>query len=180
MKLFLIFLIILIFAPIPLKFNIYYSLKDYHIKLYNIKIISKKKHKFNLSDINKKNIDSSSKIFSKFFTDFKNFRLLLFKFYKLKFKPLIRIKYQISYSLNDAAKTAIFYGVLSQFIPVVYFSNNIFFKTKKFDFSINSLFEDKFLVKIEISSIIFISIANIIFMIVILLIYKFKAREVSP
>ena len=44
MKLFFIFLVILLifFIPIPIKFNIYYSTVDYYMKLYGLTLFQKK------------------------------------------------------------------------------------------------------------------------------------------
>ena len=175
MKLFFIFFVILLifFIPIPIKFNIYYSIINYYIKLYGFTIISKKKHSH---IIRHHKVNPSLKKEHKIFLSFyKNINLkslewkpLLSNLYNSKFKPLLRIKFSLYYSLNDAAKTAIFYGVLCQAPPLIYVLLNIPFKTCKFNFKINPIFEDKFSLKIETSSIIFLSFANIIYMIIIL------------
>jgi len=187
MKLFFIFLVILLilFIPIPMKFNIYYSTIDYYVKLSGLTIISKKKSKYKEKHSHK--IESSIKKEHKFFSSFYNniglksidFKSLISILYNLKFKPLLKIKFSLDYSLNDAAKTAIFYGVLYEMPPLIYFLINIPFKTYKFNFKINPIFEDKFLLKIETSSIIFISFANIIYIIIIL--FKFiKSKGGAP
>jgi len=183
MKLFFTFFVILLifFIPIPIKFNIYYSLVNYYVKLYGLTIISKKK------SINRKkhyhkaepSLKKEHKLFSSFYNkiDLKyiDYKSLISTFYNLKFKPLLKIKFSLDYSLNDAAKTAIFYGILYQIPPVIYLLINIPIKTCKFNFKINPIFEDKFLLKIETSSIIFISFANVIYIIIIL--FKFIKKQ---
>lgn len=176
MKLFFIFLVILlvIFIPIPIKFNIYYSGINYYIKLYGITIISPKKVKKRkkLFIKNKQKITNKKFNFLKFSKDidFKSleYRALISKLYHSKFKPILKMNLFIDYSLNDAARTAIFYGVLCQTPPIIYILLNIIFKLSKYNFKINPIFEDKFFLKIETSSIFFISFANIIYIIIIL------------
>lgn len=175
MKLFFIFLVILLifFIPVPIKFNIYYSTINYYIKLYGLTIISKKKcsHIIKHHKV-KPSLKKEHKFFSRFYNiDLKSIYLktLISNLYNSKFKPLFKIKFSLDYSLSDAAKTAIFYGVLCQIPPLIYVLINIPFNTYRVNFKINPIFEDKFLLKIETSSIIFISFANIIYIIIILL-----------
>jgi len=183
MNLFFIFLVILLifFIPIPIKFNIYCSTIDYYVKLYGLTIISKKRSKYKgkHSPKIKPSIKKEHKLFSSFYNNIglkpMDFKSLISTLYNLKFKPLLKIKSSLDYSLNDAARTAIFYGVLYQTPPLIYSLINIPFKTFKFNFKINPIFEDKFLLKIETSSIIFISFANIIYIIIIL--FKFIKKQ---
>ncbi len=183
MKLFFIFFVILLifFIPIPIKFNIYYSLVNYYVKLYGLTIISKKKsaHKKKRYHEAKPSLKKEHEFFSSFYNkvDLKyiDYKSLISTFYNLKFKPLLKTKFSLNYSLNDAAKTAIFYGILYQTPPLVYLLINIPFQTYKFNFKINPIFEDKFLLRIETSSIIFISFANIIYIIIIL--FKFRKKQ---
>ena len=179
MKLFFMFFIILLifFVPIPIKINIHYSSINYYIKLYGFTIISQKKseNKKKLAPKVKPKTENQPNAFKKFYKNinFKSleYRVLISKLYNSKFKPLLKIDLLFNYSLNDAARTAIFYGVLYQTPPLIYSLINIPFKTFKFNFKINPIFEDKFLLKIETSSIIFISFANIIYIIIILFKY---------
>lgn len=182
MKFFFIFFVILLilFIPIPIKFNIYYSTINYYIKLYGFTIISKNKHSHIIKYHKvKPSLKKEHKFLSSFYNNI-NFKSLDWKplvsnLYNLKFKPFLRIKLSLDYSLNDAAKTAIFYGVLCQVPPLIYVLLNVPFKTCKYNFKINPIFEDKFLLKIETSSITFLSFANIIYMIIIL--FRFIKKQ---
>ncbi|WP_459482053.1 DUF2953 domain-containing protein [Clostridium saccharoperbutylacetonicum] len=169
MNLFLIVLVILfiLFLPIPIKFSIYYSSDDYYIKFYNITLTSKKKDKFKENINLDKKEDDIFKIFYKYL----NLKSFIFDLYHSKFKPYLRIKLILDYSFNDAAKTAISYGVLCQIPSLVFILSSIPFKIGKFNFKINPIFEDKFLLKFETSSIIFLSLANIIYITILLLKY---------
>ena len=183
MKLFFIFFLILLifFIPIPIKFNIYYSTINYYLKLYGFTIISKKKSEYKKKHYHKvkfslqKEHNSFWRLYNNINFKSLDFKSLISNLYNSKFKPLLKIKVSLDYSLNDAARTAIFYGVLSQVPPLIYIIINVPFKTYNFNFKITPIFEDKFLLKIETSSIIFLSFANIIHMIIILL--KFIKKQ---
>ncbi|OOM75239.1 hypothetical protein CLPUN_33690 [Clostridium puniceum] len=173
MKLFFIFFIVLsiFLIPIPIKINIYYSQINYYIKLYGFTIISRKKSetKKKLVHKAKSTIENQPNIFKIFYKNinFKSleYKVLISKLYNSKFKPLLKIDLFFDYSLNDAAKTAIFYGILCQAPSLIYLLLNIPFNLHKFNMKINPIFEDKFLLKIETSSIFFLSFANAIYII---------------
>jgi hypothetical protein len=171
----LLIILLLFFIPIPIKLNIYYSNINYFIKLYNLTIISKTKSE------NKSKKSAHKEKHEQFsnFNDEINLKTLLLDLHNtnLKFKPLLRIKFDFSYSFTDAARTAISYGVLYQFPPLIYKLLGFLFKVSKFNYKITPIFEDKFLVKIEISSIIFLSVANIIYITIILFRCILKQRR---
>lgn len=183
MKLIFIFCIILLifFIPIPIKINIYYSSINYYIKLYGFTIISRKKfeNKKKLIHNAKSKINNNSNTRKRFYNniDFKSldYRVLISKLYNSKFKPSLKIDLFFDYSLNDAARTAIFYGILYQTPPLIYLLLNIPFNINKFNININPIFEDKFLLKIETSSIFFLSFANAMYIIIIL--FKFIKKR---
>jgi hypothetical protein len=169
MNLFFIFLGILLifFIPIPIKFSIYYSTIDYYVKLYGFTVVSKKEIHHKL----KAKIKKEDNLFFKLYKHIER-KSLISTINNLKFKPSLKMKLYLDYSLNDAARTAIFYGVLSQLPPLIYMLIKIPFNISKFDFKIRPIFKDIFLLKIETSSIIFVSFANIIYIIIILFKYR--------
>ncbi|OOM09134.1 DUF2953 domain-containing protein [Clostridium saccharobutylicum] len=181
MKLFLIIFIIFLifFMPIPLKITAYCTTNDYYIKLYNFTIFSKKNKKEIVKE--KTSYDKKVKtIFSKYNFKNINYKSLIKKLYNSKFKPFLRISFKLDYSLSDAAKTGFFYGILHQLPPLIYILINIPFKSTKFKYDINPIFEDNLLLKFETSSIFFFSIANIIYVLFILFKFIIKTREVPP
>ncbi len=113
-------------------------------------------------------IKNKHKFFSKINSKI-NFKHLISTLSSLKYKPLLKINLSLDYSLNDAARTAIFYGIIYNTTSLTYILLNYIFNIKRFNFKITPLFEDKFLLKIETSSIIFLSLANIIYIIINLL-----------
>jgi hypothetical protein len=173
MKLFFVLLVILLilFIPFPIKLSIYYSSVDYYVKVYKLTLFSKKKHGIKRKHIkrNKPLIKKEHKFFHQFYERI-NFRFLILNLQNLnlKLKPLLRIKLSLDYSLNDAARTAIFYGVLCQAPPLIYILLSKPFKINRYNFKINPRFENNFLLKFESSSIIFLSFANIIYITIIL------------
>ncbi|AQS04521.1 DUF2953 domain-containing protein [Clostridium beijerinckii] len=172
MKLFYVFLVVLLtfFIPIPIKFSIYYSTIDYYIKLYGFNLISKNKKRATRIKKTKNSplIKNKHKFFSKINSKI-NFKHLISTLNSLKYKPLLRLHLSLEYSLNDAARTAIFYGAIYNTTSLTYILLNYLFNIKKFNFKITPVFDDKFLLKIETSSIIFLSLANIIYIIINLL-----------
>lgn len=175
---FIIFIISLIlFVPIPIKIIIYYSSDDYYIKIYKLTIISKKRPPKRDKPIVKKEHSFFTNVIKKF-----KYNTILSDIYtiNLKYKPLLKFNFSLDFSLNDAAKTSITYGLLGLFPSLVYFLLKFLFHIKNFNLKINPIFEDKFLLKIESSSIIFLSFANIIYIIIIFLRTLSKRRRWTP
>lgn len=172
MKVFLILSLAIIFIPIPIKISIYISTDNYYLKLYKFYIFKKKENKnINATDSVMKKATKRKKKKKPSLLKEITFKKII-KLHKLfnnnKFKPTLRVKGYFSYSLGDAAKTAIFYGVLSTYFPLLFYVLNIIFKTKEFSLPISPIFEDKFIAKTEITSIITLSLAQIIYISVLL------------
>lgn len=167
MNLFIILFVILLilFIPIPIKLIIYYSSEDYYIKIYKLTLMSKKRP----PQIDKPVVKKERKFFSGMYKNV-NYKTLISNVYSLnlKFRPFLKLNLSLDYSLSDAARTALFYGILCQLPPILYNLIRKLFNIKRYNLKINPVFEDKFLLKIESSSIIFLSFANIIFIIIIL------------
>ena len=145
-------LLIFLFIPFPLKINIYFSESTYLLKFLFFKV--------NLKD-NKK-INFFKKYLKQSF--FNNLNL----FFNLKFKPAASIKLNINFSCKDAMITSIFYGLLNSFYSCILFVFSIPFNIHKFLYNIHPDFSDEYMVKFQLSSIIFISIAQIIYIIFLL------------
>lgn len=179
MKVLLIALLLIIFMPLPLKTSIYFSKENYYIKLFNFKIISKKKKTKNIPSDESNNSEKSTpaKKKKRKKKKIKNLPIkdMLLALCRNRFKPSFRAKGYISYSLNDAAKTAITYGSIIAIMPLLYKSILLFFKIKKFNINITPIFKDEFFIEIKLNSIIFISIGQIIYM--LFLIIKIIIRE---
>ncbi|MBE6051724.1 MAG: DUF2953 domain-containing protein [Clostridium sp.] len=177
--LFIIFLISLI--PIPLTIKLFYDKNNYYIKIYKFTILKKNKKDENLAEEVKEEVKNSDTL-KKAKIKEKKFKLKLFDDFsfpdylelikiisKNTFKPHIYINGYIDYSLNDAYYTAISFGIISTYAPLLYWIINIIFKTKKFNLPINPVFKDEFIFNTEIKSIITISMAQTIYMVFLII-----------
>ena len=82
---------------------------------------------------------------------------------KIKFKPILKLNILLNYGLADAAVTGISYGIISYFISLLFNFLAVPFKIKKYKSSINPDF-NSFTLEAKIESIIYISLAKIMYM----------------
>ncbi len=182
--LFIIFIIFLI--PLPIKVSIFYSDKDYYIKLYKYEIISKgnrgKTHKFIKNMYSFANTCRKSKL-KKEFNDVllskTFFKIIVYKLKKNKYKPTLKFNGYLNYSLGDSSNTALFYGIISSFSPFLYRFLCLFFKIKKSNLSIEPIFKDSKFINLSYKSIIFISLGQVIYIFIIFIKSLLKSKEVS-
>lgn len=175
MKYFIVILLIIFFIPFPIKITFFISNKNLVFKVYNfdiLKIIKKKKTHKPKNTKEKAAIKKEDIIHNKKQKKFSNLSLNnILKVISLiknnKLKPSLKIKGSFEYSLNDSAKTAISYGIISSYLPMLIGFFKIFFKVKKFQMPIKPLFKEKFFLKLEINSIITFSLVQIIYMIIL-------------
>lgn len=181
-------LVLIFFIPIPLKFHLHYSKDRYYVKFYNINIISKddgilrkflnrkdkniEKTKSNKKKIkNDNNINSTKKkserklLIKKLYTNLKNNR----------FKPSIKFCSNTVYSLDDASKTALCFGLFNNINPILLYIFSILFKVKLLKNDFKPIFKDKILFELTISSIITFNLAQITYMFFI--IYKSTSKN---
>lgn len=182
-----IFLLIISFISvlfIPLRVKLYISKYDYYIKLNRLNLLSKnggilKKY---ISKPKKAKVKKKAK---KTTTKKKPLKKISFKllhrnlkhnFYKPKFKLFINL----NYSLADAANTAIIYGLLCNINYMLYNLFSIVFNFNNCDINLNPEYKDNFLVEFTISSIISFNLAQIIYILYLVLKSREKFQEVNP
>ena len=180
----------LLFVPIPFRFDIHFSFDDYYIKFYGFSLISKKKitNRKNKSSKRKNSPPIKEKKNNRKFTKetlFKNikksdFKSLISKLYHRSFKPTLYIDSYLGYSLNDASKTAITFGALSNIKTPIYILLNVLFNVKKYNFKIDPLFKDEYFIDYDNISIFFLSFAEIIYIVAIVYKYLHNSKEVAP
>lgn len=167
----LIILFILSFVPIPIKIYFKYHNKKLWFYIFNIDILnklkSKKKHR---SKLTKKNTN--------FKTNIQNLKIFLKSIKNIKFKIPMDIEFNMSYGLDDAAYTAILYGILNSLIPPIFMILSKIFVFKKPKINLSPYF-NKFYFKIEITSIIYISFAKIMYIVLLLAINKIKFKHLK-
>ena len=155
MKLFLLIFLFLI-IPIPIKISISYKKEKYYIKIYNFNILKKQ-------NLNKEKPHKKIKKNRKFE---KGYLIEITKaLNKNHFKPKLKLKGDFQYSLNDASKTAIFYGILQSICPYILEGFKVFFKIKSFKLFIKPIFKDEFIGIFHITCIISLSLGKTIIII---------------
>lgn len=168
------FLLFLLFMPIPLKLSIKYLDDFYEIKFYKINLLSSDGgiiKKF-IKDDTVKKYDTSHNIKEEVeekaqekIRGTKFSSILLFKnLSNNRYKPYFKVNSNIDFSVNDAAGTAIVYGLLNSLNPIIFKILSTFFKIKNFDNKFNPIFKDKYIINISIMCILTINIAKIIYM----------------
>jgi len=168
--LFITLFIILLFIPFPVKIKIEYSKKNFTFKIYNLNKIKSIKDKYFLDHLRIKNK------LSFFITTIKN-NLNFIR--EIKFKSTLKINIKITYGLEEAAHTALVYG----FIPLINtLTLNILSKIfiiKQKQIYITPDFNNLHL-KIQLNSIIYISLAKIIYTGILLAKYRQKLKKLNP
>lgn len=194
---FIILLIMFIlFVPIKLKF--YTSQSSFNIKFYNIVIFSPEKgllnnyikthfRNFFSPKSNSQNIKQSnlkSKTSSPLHKILNNKKLSISKLYKSlntnKFKPSLKFIGDIDFELDDAAITAITYGLASNLNPILYFLFSRVFTVKTLKLNIKPHFTGKNIFNFSINSIISLNIAQIIYILVLTIKCFEIKKEVAP
>lgn len=165
--------------PIPIKITLIYANEIFTLKIYNKVIIpsktkkTKAKNKYKRSDyVKTHNEEKISKL------KFKDLKGIIELFINSKFKFTIRTKFTMDYSIEDAAINAITYGFLYQITAFISTILNLFFKVKNFTPTINIKYNENFF-KFESTSIIFINIAKIIYMVIVIFYHFIKVRKTS-
>ncbi len=165
--------------PIPIKITLIYANEIFTLKIYNKVIIPSKTKKTRAKNKNKRsdyvkthNEEKISKL------KFKDLKGIIELFINSKFKFTIRTKFRMDYSIEDAAINAITYGFLYQVTAFISTILNLFFKVKNFTPTINIKYNENFF-KFESTSIIFINIAKIIYMVIVIFYHLIKVRKTS-
>lgn len=191
-------LLFITLITMPIKLTLYISKNYFYIKVYNIllfspeeglinKLFKKLSIKKSFKDV--KSHDSkkrkyNTKSYNPLSKRLKNKKLSIRKLYtnltSNKFKPKLKFIGSIDFELEDAAITAITYGVASNLIPLLYCNFSKLFNVKNFSLDINPHFTGKNLLNFTITSIISFNIVQIIY-ILFLTINSFEnKKEVGP
>lgn len=200
MSILLVFLILvfILFLPIPIKLNIHFSKNYFYIKFYNIllfspeggiinKFIEKLSLKNSSKDSSKANIKKEKlkrKTHNPLTKKLKNKKFSVIKLYRNlntnKFKPILKVKGDIDFELEDAAITAITYGIACNISPLLYFAFSIIFKVKDLSLQIKPHFTGKNLFNLTTTSIFSFNIAQIIYILVLTIKSFENKKEVDP
>lgn len=192
------FLLFIILITLPIKLTLHISKNYFYIKFYNIllfspekgvinKLLKKLSNKNSSKDIktpNSQKMNSKSKRHNPFLKKIKEKKLSIIKLYRNltnnKFKPRLIFISDIDFELEDAAITAISYGIASNLIPLLYCNFSKLFKVKNFALKINPHFTGKNLLNFTITSIISFNIVQIIYILVLIIKSFENKKEVGP
>ncbi|NMM61344.1 DUF2953 domain-containing protein [Clostridium sp. P21] len=153
-----IIIILILLVPIPIKFKVRYIDNKLDIHIYNIDLTSK--IKYSSKKVSIKNKDKQP------FT-LRSLKLLLSLLNRNSFKPTLRFKLNFEYGLDDAAYTAVFYGLISSLYPLIIMMLKYPFNIKKHSICITPNL-NKLILKLELNSIIFVNFAKVIYILYII------------
>lgn len=156
------FFIIMLFIPIPIKTTINYT--DNHIRFYLYKINVTDKMNF-IKRKAEKDIEKKPDRIPRFKSIFRT-TLRIIK--DIKYKPSLKIKTAIILGLDDAAYTALLCGLVKSFYPIITQYISLLFNVKKNTLKTIPEF-NKTILTLQINSIIFISLAKVIYITFIVL-----------
>lgn len=163
MKFYLLLLFLIIFIPFPIIFKFNYLDNNLQVIIFNFKINKKSKK----NNVTKNNINNNKNL------DLKNYFHLL---EDIKIKPYLIIKGYFNYSLGNPSLTAISYGFLSSLMPFAYNYVSIHFKLINFKLNLCPVFQDIINIKLKIKCILFVSFAQVIYMLFFIFIKKKKTK----
>lgn len=149
-------LLLILLIPIPIKFKIKYSEKELRFILYNIDITNKMNYLKNKTKLDIEYKQDRIPIFSN------TLKVSLNSLKAIKFKPSLKIKINVDYGLDDAAQTALAFGLISTFISILLKASSFFIHIKDEKVNIKPEF-NKLILILEIDSIIFINLAKVIY-----------------
>ncbi|OFI07620.1 hypothetical protein CLOACE_02240 [Clostridium acetireducens DSM 10703] len=176
MYLFIVVLFFILFIPFPIKICFYYNNGKINVFLYKINLSNNINKKYNIKKEGKKEYDNKEKVS---YVYLKNTYGSIYKiFQSLKFKPKLSFHISLYYGLGDAAHTAIFYGILNSLYTVIYKTIDNFFNIKHIAFKVKPNLENKVL-KVNITSIFYINLAKLIYMLIIFFIKSHKNKSVN-
>lgn len=149
-------LLLILLIPIPIKFKVKYSKKELRFILYNIDITNKMNYIKNKTKLDIKYKEDRIPILSN------TLKVSLNSLKAIKFKPSLKIKINVDYGLDDAAQTALAFGLISTFISILLKASGFFIRIKDEKVNIKPEF-NKLILILEIDSIIFINLAKVIY-----------------
>jgi hypothetical protein len=143
------FIIFLLLTPLPIKVSAIYDNRILAIKVYN--------HKVNLQS--KREVKRNTK---KALSMNINIKPIIDFLQKNKFKPSLKLNFKLAYGFGDAAYTGIFYGIIHAFYPFLLELTKSIMKIKKSELNIDPQF-NKSIFSLEVNSIIFVSLVQLIY-----------------
>lgn len=158
----LIAILLILILPIPIEIKLIYKDNIFQFYIYNFEVNLKKRTKKKIKRRTANAAKKSKKI------DFDSAKLILHKIDCAKFKPTLKMNMKIKLGTGDASYTGISCGALYYFSPIIYRILEVIFKIKSYNFDVKPDF-DNLSLNTYINSIIFVSFAKIIYMLILLI-----------
>lgn len=167
----IIFILIILFIPLKIKITLcFHKCSGLDIFIYSYNLKNNKLYK-KITTPKKKHKKPKSKV------NLKALWLLLKKLDKTSYKPKLSLQGNVDFQVEDAAYTAIIYGVSNGLLPFIERFINIFFSISSFKIHVNPLFKNENSVSFNIKSIIKVNLAKLIYMAII--IYKYGGEALK-
>lgn len=161
----LLIVLAVLFTPFPVILDFFYKNHDIILELYNKPV--KEVKLFNKAEKAKHNLERKHFYYPiDYIKELKRFH----------FKPYLKIQASIILGLDDAAKTAEIFGLMNYFVQLVFLFSKNFFRIKNVDYKINPDFQ-KNILEIKIHSIIWINIAQTIYIAISMLFVMIKTHN---
>lgn len=168
------FILVILFIPLKVRITLSFDkcsglqifIYNYNIKNSKIyKKLTSKEKKAKKAKEPKKNININT------------LWLLLKKLDNNSYKPKLYLNSNIDFQVEDAAYTAMIYGISNALIPFIERFINVFFSISSFKIHVNPLFNNENSVSFNIKSIIKVNLAKLIYMAII--IYKYGGEALK-
>ncbi|SHJ57612.1 Protein of unknown function [Clostridium amylolyticum] len=168
------FILVILFIPLKIRITLSFDkcsglqifIYNYNVKTSKIyKNLTSKKKKTKKAKEPKKNINLNT------------LWLLLKKLDNNSYKSKLYLNSNIDFQVEDAAYTAMIYGISNALIPFIERFINVFFSISSFKIHVNPLFKNENSVSFNIKSIIKVNLAKLIYMAII--IYKYGGEALK-
>lgn len=159
----LLLFLIIIFVPIPIMFEISYVDNIFKAFIYKKLIFSTEKNKEEKSISSKANPKKKKKSKQKNKSKKFDINALLASLYHNPYKPKLKLWLDFEYSLDDAAYTALLYGVLHSALATICSLLNSYINLQIKHLKTNPLFTNTTNFFIKVKGIFYINLAKIIY-----------------
>lgn len=168
------FILVILFIPLKIRITLSFDkCSGLQIFIYNYNVKTSKIYK-NLTS-KKKNTKKAKE--PKKNINLNTLWLLLKKLDNNSYKPKLYLNSNIDFQVEDAAYTAMIYGISNALIPFIERFINVFFSISSFKIHVNPLFKNENSVSFNIKSIIKVNLAKLIYMAII--IYKYGGEALK-
>ena len=183
---FVLFILLILFMPIPLKVMLHYDKDSFYIKVYKFKVfpIDKKDGDNDITDeVKDKDIHKVKKTKHKKHKIKRTQKKIDFSelYYCLSHNPSkikLKLNGALEYSLGDAAYTAESYGVFHMINPIIYNLLAFIFYIPKYEVNFYPQYKDYFFIDLTINCIFTFNLAKIIYILISILASRKKIEEV--